>query len=231
MAVPTQAPASATPHGPRLLGCAKYQTPTTRLCGFRQVLLLWGTREVKPGSSARHGRVLVRTCPHTGEPHGPWVCALQAARLAAYWQGGLVGVFSLTAGTLICSLGCWPGLSELAGACAGLGPPGVWSGAGAVVTTCCCMSFCCTTWAVAVTAGIICTCCPAAVACVSVTVCGEACAESQRAPISTAHAAAGRRPHAGLRSLAGQKQRKHCCPASGRKGQAGPGCGVDHTET
>jgi hypothetical protein len=96
------------------------------------------------------------------------------ARLPTYWHGGFVGVFSLTAGTLICSLGCWLGLSELAGTCAGLGPPGFWSGAEAVVTTCCCMSFCCTTWAVAVTVGIICTCCPAAVACVSVTVCGEA---------------------------------------------------------
>lgn len=85
-----------------------------------------------------------------------------------------MGVFSRTAGTRICSLGCCPGLSELAGPCAGLGPPGVCSGAEAVVTTCCCMSFCCTTCAVAVTAGIICTCCPAAVACVSVTVCGEA---------------------------------------------------------
>lgn len=96
----------------------------------------------------------------------------------SYWHGGLVGVFSLTAGTRICNFGCWLGLSELAGSCAGLGPPGVCSEAEAVVTTCCWMSFCCTTWAVAVTVGIICTCCPAAVACVSVTVCGEACCEA-----------------------------------------------------
>lgn len=95
----------------------------------------------------------------------------------SYWHGGLVGVFSLTAGTRICNLGCWLGLSELAGSCAGVGPPGVCSEAEAVVTTCCWMSFCCTTWAVAVTVGIICTCCPAAVACVSVTVCGEAWAK------------------------------------------------------
>lgn len=77
--------------------------------------------------------------------HFPQRCALWATLLVAYWQGGLVGVFSRTAGTLICSLGCWLGLSELAGTCAGLGPPGVWSGAEAVVTTCCCMSFCWTT--------------------------------------------------------------------------------------
>lgn len=85
-----------------------------------------------------------------------------------------MGVFNLTAGTLIWSLGCWLGLSALAGACAGLGTPGVCSWAAAVVTTCCCMSFCWTTCAVAVTAGIIWTCCPAAVAWVRVTVCGEA---------------------------------------------------------
>lgn len=86
----------------------------------------------------------------------------------------MVGVLSLTAGTLICSLGCWLGLSELAGTWAGLGTPGLCSWAAAVVTTCCCMSFCCTTCAVAVTVGIICTCCPAAGAWVRVTVCGEA---------------------------------------------------------
>lgn len=144
--------------------------------------------------------------------------------LVAYWQGGLVGVFSLTAGTLICSLGCWLGLSELAGTCAGLGPPGVWSGAEAVVTTCCCMSFCCTTWAVAVTAGIICTCCPAAVACVSVTVCGEACAESQKALSAecTRHPAGqpspGQAPVLSGRAGAGGNR---ASPVSGRKGMGG----------
>lgn len=86
----------------------------------------------------------------------------------------MVGVFNRTAGTLICSLGCWFGLSALAGTCVGLGTPGACSWAAAVVTTCCCMSFCWTTCAVAVTAGIIWTCGPAAVAWVRVTVCGEA---------------------------------------------------------
>lgn len=85
-----------------------------------------------------------------------------------------MGVFNRMAGTLICNLGCWFGLSALAGACAGLGTPGVCSWAAAAVTACCCMSFCWTTCAVAVTAGITWTCCPAAVAWVRVTVCGGA---------------------------------------------------------
>lgn len=84
-----------------------------------------------------------------------------------------MGVLSRTAGERICNLGCWLGLSDV-GTGVGAGTPGLWSWAAAVVTTCCCMSFCWTTCAVAVTAGITCTCWPAAVACVSVTVCGEA---------------------------------------------------------
>lgn len=61
-----------------------------------------------------------------------------------------------------CVLACCAGESaDAAGGCAGLWGGGVWicGEAAAAVTTCCWISFCCTTCAVAVAAGITCTCC------------------------------------------------------------------------
>lgn len=90
-------------------------------------------------------------------------------------QLGLVGAFNLTVGVLICTFACWLWASGVAGVWAGFCTPGAWTWGDAVVTTCCWISFCCTTWAVAVVAGITWTCCCPAVVWERVTVWGWAC--------------------------------------------------------
>lgn len=122
-----------------------------------------------------HGRSgAVGTLPHVCRAvWKAWKsCILQTCfRSTVHTQLGLLGAFNLT-GALICTFACWVWLSGGAGAWPAFCTPGAWIWGDTVVTTCCCSSFCWTTWAVALVAGIIWTCCWPAVVWDNVTVCG-----------------------------------------------------------